>query len=168
MARVRNLLDRFSEVMSTNVAILDSVYVEDADLLRLIDVRRIWEGTELARVLYSQSRGCSASSADVPVAPALRPASVSSVIGTDGRSCWVRRMLALAARQSNHVVDPFEQAFKDLLTILNVIKQSVADNRRFVVYKPAKQRQILERIRKLPDAFRDFYSFVDAALPSHA
>jgi hypothetical protein len=57
IATVRGLLERMEMLMRLNVAIVADKYVEDGDILRLVDVRRIPDAMELIRVLYTQLRG---------------------------------------------------------------------------------------------------------------
>ena len=140
-------------MMMSNVAIVDSKYVEDSDVLRLIDVRRISEAMELIRVLYTQIRGGSTvGSIDQRV---VLPASVPSY--------WIREMLNAAARLKLRNETELSKAYWDLLDILKLTKRIVADCR-YPRYRGEKQLMLIQRIRKLSDAYREFYGLIDNVL----
>ena len=150
----RGLLDRLRSLMALNVAIIDDKYVEDSDILRLIDVRRIPESMELIRVLYTWIRGSNAAASATDQQPLL-PAS--------GHSYWVREMVNAAARLKQRDEDALTKAYWDLLDILQLTKRTIADQR-YPRYRIEKQITLIRRIRHLPDAYREFYGLVDNML----
>jgi hypothetical protein len=56
-AAAQGLLQRMHMLMHLNVAIIADKYVQDGDILRLIDVLRIPDAIELIKVLYAQLHG---------------------------------------------------------------------------------------------------------------
>jgi hypothetical protein len=159
------LLDRLNALMAVNVALADDKLIEDVDLLRLIDARRIVEAIELVRVLFSYLGGSTAAGNDA--ACSAVPADVTAAIGTSGRTCWVRHMLAAAASvKPREPGDEFAKSHHNLLSVLNATKRAVGDHRQNIRYRNGKQLELFRRVRELPDAYRTFYWLADVRLAS--
>jgi hypothetical protein len=165
MANIHGLLNRLRLLMSVNVAVLADKLIEDIDVLRLIDTRHISEAIELVHVLFTslggvrdgQRRGNSS----------VLPASVTATLGTSGRSCWVRHMLALANRHELPE-DELSKSFRNLISILHVTKRTVADYRRNIRYRGDKQVELIRCVRKLPEAYYTFYNEADTKAVTRA
>jgi hypothetical protein len=161
------LLDRLNTLMVVNVALADDRLIDYADLLRLIDARRIVEAIELVRVLFSYLGGSTAAGEDT--ACNVTSADVTTAIGTSGRTCWVRHMLAAAAStKRREPADEFAKSYYTLLSILNATKRAIAENRRNIRYRSGKQLELFRRVRELPDAYRTFYWLADVRLASRS
>jgi hypothetical protein len=159
------LLDRLNALIAVNVALADDKLIEDVDLLRLIDARRIVEAIELVRVLFSYLGGSKA--ADDDATCNVVSADVTTAIGTSGRTCWVRHMLAASAStKRRESTDEFTKSYHNLLSILNVTKRAVADHRRNTRRRNGKQLELFAHVRELPDAYRTFYWLADVRLAS--
>ena len=159
----RGLLDRLNSLMVVNVAVIDDRLIDDADVLRLVDIRHISEAIELARVLFSSLGG--STNRDCNDGPAALPAGVTAVIGSSGRSCWVRHVLLAVAHENQcFAEDALSKSFRGLLDVLRATKRAVADYRRNIRYRNEKQAGMVRRVRGLPDAYREFYALVDTML----
>jgi hypothetical protein len=160
----RGLLDRLNMLMGVNVAVLDDRLIEDVDILRLVDTRHVLEAIELARVLHSYLGGSNLAR-DGGDRRTVLPASVTSSIGSSGRSCWVRHMLSAAAfANCRQAEDELTTSLRHLCKILHGMKRTVANYHRNIRYRNDKQGELIRHIRKLPEAYRTFYALVDVKL----
>jgi hypothetical protein len=151
IATVRGLLERMDMLMRLNVAIVADKYVEDGDILRLVDVRRIPDAMELIRVLYTQLRGVdmSASSDQETTLPIV------------GVSYWVRQVLDAAAKAKKRDDDELSKHYRELLSILQLTKRTIREGR-FYRYRYDKQMALMHRMRQLPDVYSSFYWLADS------
>ena len=150
-AAARVLLERMDMLMRLNVAIVADKYVEDGDILRLFDVRRIPDAMELIRVLYAQLHGVdmSASSDQLTTLPIV------------GVSYWVRQALDSAAKAKKRDDDELSKHYRELLGILQLTKRTIREGR-FYRYRYGKQMELMHRIRQLPDVYSSFYWLADS------
>jgi hypothetical protein len=150
-AAARGLLERMDMLMRLNVAIVSDKYVEDGDILRLFDVRRIPDAMELIRVLYAQLHGVNMSaSSDQP-----------TTLPIVGVSYWVRQALDAAAKAKKRDDDELSKHYRELLGILQLTKRTIRDGR-FYRYRYSKQMELMHRIRQLPDVYSSFYWLADS------
>jgi hypothetical protein len=105
--------------MCLNVAIVADKYVEDGDILRLVDVRRIPDAMELIRVLYAQLHGVD------------MPASIDQLASLPivGVSYWVRQVLESAAKVTTRDDDELSKHYRELLGILQLTKRAIREGR---------------------------------------
>ena len=139
-AAARGLLERMDMLMRLNVAIVANKYVEDGDILRLVDVRRIPDAIELIRVLYAYLRGVSPTT--VSDQQVIQP-----IVGV---SYWVRQALDSAAKAKKRDDDELSKHYRELLGILQLTKRTIREGR-FYRYRYDKQMSLMRRIRQLPD-----------------
>ena len=150
-AAARGLLERMDLLMRLNVAIINDKYVEDGDILRLVDVRRIPDAIELIRVLYTQLHGIS-------------PATLGdqqTTLPIVGVSYWVRQAMESAAKAKKRDDDELSKGCWELLAILQLTKRTVRDGL-FCRYRHGKQMGLMQRIGQLPDVYSSFYWLADS------
>ena len=150
-AAARGLLERMDLLMRLNVAIINDKYVEDGDILRLVDVRRIPDAIELIRVLYTQLHGIS-------------PATLGdqqTTLPIVGVSYWVRQAMESAAKAKKRDDDELSKCYWELLAILQLTKRTIREGR-FYRYRYDKQMGLMRRIRQLPDVYSSFYWLADS------
>jgi hypothetical protein len=142
--------------MLVNVTLADDGLIQDDDLVRLIDTRKIREVLEVVRVLYTSLCGCAiATSSSAVTLPNL-----AGVIGVGARSCWTRHVLAAAQRANEQrQSDGLSSAYANLVSILRDIQRMLHNS---------TTGKAAQRIRQLPDAFRNFHSLIDAVAPHDA
>ena len=150
-AAARGLLERMDLLMRLNVAIISDKYVEDGDILRLVDVRRIPDAIELIRVLYTQLH-------------AISPATLGdqqTTLPIVGVSYWVRQAMESAAKAKKRDDDELSKCYWELLAILQLTKRTIREGR-FYRYRYDKQMGLMRRIRQLPDVYSSFYWLADS------
>jgi hypothetical protein len=154
-ATARGLLERMDLLMRLNVAIIADKYVEDGDILRLVEVRRIPDAIELIRVLYSQLHGVSPTT----------DSDKQLTLPIAGVSYWVRQAMESAAKAKKRDDDELSKYYRDLIGILQLLKRTIREGR-FYRYRRDKQMSLMYRIRQLPDVYSSFYWLADS-LPWH-
>ena len=172
MANNRSLLDRLNGLMTVNIALIDDPTIEYTAVLRMIDARKLCEAAEVARVLCTSVRGSDATpnnderqgaSGSTPM-----QAGVAGAIGTDGRSCWTRHMLAAAAHEAAKSVcvgdrDALDNAYTGLNRALYGVRRIVVTSARNA-YNDMQRFHAMQHVHELPGVHRDFYALIDATL----
>jgi hypothetical protein len=151
IAAARGLLERMDMLMRLNVAIVADKYVEDGDILRLVDVRRIPDAMELIKVLYTQLHGIDMSAVNER----------GTTLPIAGVSYWVRQVLDAAAKAKKRDDDELSKHYRELLGILQLTKRTIREGR-FYRYRYEKQMALMHRIRQLPDVYSSFYWLADS------
>jgi hypothetical protein len=149
------------------VVMADDVKLGCDEVVRALDTHKIHEAKELARILFTMFGGkvTPAPKEMVESLPAL--VEVTSAIGVGGRSCWTRHMLR---KMQQEVVrfelesrDGFTKSYDNLVAVLSDMEHAARSYHNVTCYTP-KIARIMQRVRQLPTAYRDFYIRIDGLL----
>jgi hypothetical protein len=167
MANNRKLLDRLNGVMVQMVVLAEDEKIQLDEIVHLLDARKIGEALEVSRILFTMFGGKVIPPANEMVKTDHVLAEVTNAIGVGGRSCWTRHML----RKVQYEVvkfelesrDGFSKSYDNLVGVLADMQHAARKCRSITCYTP-KILRIMQRIRQLPNAYRDFYIRIDGLL----
>jgi hypothetical protein len=167
MANNRKLLDRLNGVMVQMVVLADDEKLQLDEIVRLLDVRKIGEALEVSRILFTMFGGKVIPPANEMDKADHVLADVTGAIGVGGRSCWTRHMLHKVQYEVEKFElesrDGFSKSYDNLVGILADMQHATRKCRSITCYTP-KILRIMQRIRQLPNAYRDFYIRIDGLL----
>jgi hypothetical protein len=167
MANNRALLDRMNGVVVHMVVMADDVKLDCDEIVRALDTHKIHEAKELARILFTMFGGkvAPAPKEILEALPAL--AEVTGAIGVGARSCWTRHMLRKMQQEvvkfERESRDGFTKSYDNLVGVLSDMEHAAHSYRNVTCYTP-KIGRIMQRVRELPNAYRDFYIRIDGLL----
>jgi hypothetical protein len=145
-AMTLNLLRMLDDAMRVNVALMDEATIDNAQLLRLLDIKLLRQAIENARVLFTALGGALPSVLNV--AP----------IEKGGRFfALANRLLQRNVEQQNaHALerDPFAKAYSDLLSGLSFAQHLARQVRNGVPLR--NHALVAQRIRNTAELFRAF------------
>ena len=141
-----NLLRCLDDAMRVNVVLMDEATIDDAQLLRLLDIKLLRQATENARVLFTALGG------------ALPTVLNAAPIDRSGRFFTLaNRILQRNVEQENaHALerDPFAKAYNDLVGALSFTQRISRQVRNGVPLRSSAS--VMQRVRNTAELFRAF------------
>jgi hypothetical protein len=141
-----NLVRMLDDAMRVNVALMDEPTIDNAQLLRLLDIKLLRQASENVRVLFTELGGT------LPRALSVAP------IERGGRFFTLaNRILHHNAEQQNAQAlerDAFAKAYSDLLSALSFAHHLTRQVRNGV--KLRNEMLVVQRIRNTAEVFRTF------------
>ena len=142
-----NLLRGLDDAMRVNVALMDEATIDNAQIIRLLDIKLLRQAIENARVLFTALGGALPSVLNVP-APIERSGRFFAL---------ATRILQRSVEQQNaHALerDPFARAYSDLLAALSFAQHIAHQVRNGVPLR--NNALVAQRIRNTAELFRAF------------
>ena len=141
-----NLLHSLDDAMRVNVALMDEATIDNAQLIRLLDIKLLRQAIENARVLFTALGGALPSVLNV--APIERSGRFFALAN--------RILQRNVEKQNAHALerDPFAKAYSDLLAALSFAQHIARQVRNGVPLR--NNALVAQRIRNTAELFRAF------------
>jgi hypothetical protein len=143
-----NLLQRLDDAMRVNVALMDEATIDNAQLIRLLDIKLLAQAIECTRALFTSLGGTLPNAISVTVAP---------IEGSGRFFTLANRILQRNVQQQSVRAlerDPLAKSYSDLLSALSVAQHIARQVRRGIPLR--NNASVAQRIRNTAELFRAF------------